>query len=393
MEKVIEMKIGIFTNAYHPLVSGVVNAIDCVEQGLSRLGHQVFVIAPEYPSYQDSGNTVIRFPSVRLTSRADFPIPIPYIPRLTRYIEDLRLDIVHAQHPFLLGVLGQRIAKKKKIPLVFTFHTLYEQYVHYAPPLLPRPFLRYYVRKMVSSFVRQCDAVVVPSPSILELVHRYGGDGRSIVIPNAIQLKTFQKADGTSIEKKYGLTGKKTMIFVGRLAEEKNLSFLLKAHAKIISRIPDAVLMLVGDGPFKTSLQEQAQHLKIEQNVIFTGMVPYPQIPSFFKSSQLFVITSTTEVKPLAILEAMASGLPVLAVKASGAVDTITDEVDGYLTRHDEDEFAAAAILLLTNEKKRALLSRNALKTAESFDSSAMARKLERLYMRLKHEQSSKEQR
>jgi len=377
------MRIGVFTNAYHPITSGVVNAIDCIDKGLTQLGHQVYIIAPQYPGYQDPSSSVIRFPSIRLTDRADFPLPYPYVPRLIRKIERLQLDCIHAQHPFLLGSLGMRLAKQHHIPTVFTFHTLYEQYVHYAPPILPQFVLRAWVKKRVSSFVKQADAIVVPSPSIVELVKAYGGSDRIHVIPNAIHLQPFQHGDGTEIRKRYGLDSKKVLTFVGRLAEEKNISFLLCVLAQIKMKIPDAVFLLVGDGPYRKALEEQTAMLRLTENVIFTGMVPYTQVPNYLKAADLFVTASTTEVKPLSLLETMACGVPILAVNASGAMDTITSGKDGQLVSENDHEFAAAAVDLLQNPSKLRQLGDNAKKTAEGFGIETMAKKLESLYGKL----------
>lgn len=374
------MNIGIFTNAYHPLVSGVVQAIDVMRDGLGDLGHRVYVVAPRYAGYEDDDDYVFRYPSIQILSDVDFPLPIPYDPRLTAAIQKLPLDVVHVQHPFLLGTLGAKLAAKKNLPLVFTFHTRYEDYAHYAPFGIPPQAARVYVRQRVSSFLKKCSAIVAPAPSIREVVEEYGGGDRCHLISNAIQLGHFKKADGHSVRAQYKLDGKKIAVFVGRLAQEKNLLMLLQSFAKARTKFKDCGLMLVGDGPFRPILEKEAARLHISPHVIFTGMVPYEHIPRYLGASQLFVITSTSEVKPLSILEAMASGLPVLAVRAPGAKDTVTHQVDGWLSGEDPSDFSDALVSLLKSEERLNKLGAAAKKKAEEFGQAHMAKKLEKLY-------------
>jgi len=377
------MNIGIFTNAYHPITSGVVNAIDCIRQGLSRLGHEIYIIAPRYSGYDDRDDHVIRVPSIRLTRKADFPLPIPYFSKLEKKISALELDIVHTQHPFLLGALAEKIAAKKNIPLVFTFHTQYEIYLHYAPFFIPEALSRWYIRRTVSSHIKHCNAVVVPAPSILPAVAEYGGESKCHVIPNAIKVEKFSGGNGERIRSHYHLQNSKILIFVGRMAEEKNLSFLLAAFKKINNTSPETVLLLVGGGPTLDKLKKEAEALGLSHRVIFTGMVPYDEIPDYLKASDIFVMASTSEVKPLSLLESMASGLPIVAVRAPGAVDTVTDGQDGLLVNENTDEFAAAVIGLLKDLNRLEQMSKNASNKANKFGIPEFGKKLEELYKEL----------
>lgn len=385
------MKIGFFTNAYLPMVSGVVNSIELIRKELEGLDHSVYIIAPRYPGYPDRTEKIFRYPSLRLTRKVDFPLPIPFSPRLSAVLRKIPFDIIHAQHPFLLGSLGAKLAREKNIPLVFTFHTQYEQYVHYAPFGIPRVILRKTVEKMVSSFLKKCDSVIIPSPSLEKFLEKYGELRRTDFIPNAISLSRFKNADGKQIKKKYGLEGKLTLVFAGRLAPEKKLEFLLRAFLKITTEIPNAHLLFIGDGPSWESLQKQVRRFQLGQNVTFTGMIPYERIPDYLAAAELFVMTSTTEVKPLALLEAMAAGIPVVAVEATGAVDTITSGINGILTREKEEEFAEAVMALLRNEEKRREMGAMAGKKAKEFGSPALAERLLTLYEELRRNHSSAE--
>lgn len=377
------MRIGIFTNSYLPIVSGVVNAIECIRRSLTERGHQVYIIGPHYSGYQDQNDFVLRYPSFRLFKDVDFPIAVPFAPKISAKLKKLRLDIIHAQHPFLLGVTGAKLAKAQKIPLVFTYHTRYEQYVHYVPIKISQQWISRFVENAVASYLKQCDAIIVPSASILDVVKAQGGGSRLHLIPNAIPLEPFMNADGNEIIKKYSLEDKRIAIFVGRLAPEKNLDFLLRATAHLISNLPDFQLLLVGDGPHRSALENLTRELRLERHVIFTGMVNPSFVPSYLAASQLFVMPSTSEVNPLALLEAMASGVPIVGINAPGAQDVVISGQNGILTNDNEIEFSQAIQTLLLNPLQQEKMGKQAKLKAEEFSAAAQAKKLEALYSRL----------
>jgi 1,2-diacylglycerol 3-alpha-glucosyltransferase len=379
------LNIGIFTNAYHPITSGVVKAIDFMKKGLSELGHAVYIIAPHYPDWKEKEPNVFRYPSIQLLPHVDFPLAIPYAPKLKRLIENLPLDIVHVQHPFLLGVLGAKVASKKKIPLVFTFHTRYEDYAHYAFFGISSKIAKKIIQKSVSSFLKKCDAIVAPSPFLLSFAKNYASLEKWVVIPNAIDPLQFQKGDKETVKKMFALHGKKISLFVGRLAQEKNLLFLLRAFKNVSQHLENVVLLLVGDGPYRATLENYVKQHGLTSTVIFVGLVPYEKIQDYLASAHLFITASTSEVNPLSILEAMSAGLPVLAVKAPWVEGVLSHEKDSVLVEEKEEFFSSAWIRLLQDEKMLEILGEEARKKGEGFGYKAMAQKLEALYFRLIH--------
>lgn len=379
------MNVGIFTNAYHPIVSGVVNAIDAIRIGLSRLGHKLYVVAPDYPGYAGPDDSIIRIPSIRLTRKADFPLPIVIFSELEKKLAPLSLDLIHTQHPFLLGSAAEKWTAQKNIPLVFTFHTQYEIYLHYAPFFIPPSLAKRYIRKIVSDHIRRADAVVVPAASILPVVAEYGGGGKSHLIPNAVDTEKFSRGDGERIRARHHLQNKKILIFVGRMAREKNLSFLLAAFKIIHEAAPETALMLAGGGPDFEKLEKEARRIGLSC-VIFTGMVPYSEIPDYLKAADLFVMTSTSEVKPLSLLESMAAGLPIIAVRAPGAQDTVTDGSDGILIDENIEKFAKTILDVLKDPKTIETMRKNARAKAMTFGIDEFGKKLETLYAGLVRE-------
>lgn len=373
------MRVATFTNAYRPVVSGVVNSVDLIRKGLLRNGHTAFIFAPQVPGFEEQHAGVWRFRSVSLTRKVEFPLPVPYSTRIFPLIPRLRLDVIHTHHPFLLGEVGAHFAKKLGIPLVYTFHTQLEKYAHYIP--LPQDLVRKAARDYVAAYARKCDCIICPSPSIRGLLDEYGVTCRVEVLQNAVDLSSYRRADGARVRKHLGLAPERILcIYTGRMGIEKNLSFMLRAFRKVHQQHPQAALLLVGDGPLLEDLQAEARDLGLSDHVFFPGRVPYRDIPSWYAASNLFVMTSTTEVKPLAVLEGMATGLPVVAVDACGTGDTVTPGHDGLLCDCDEEAFAGILATAVSNEDLRRRLGEAARVTAETYSLETYARKLVDLY-------------
>lgn len=377
------MKIGFFSNSYHPMVSGVVKAIDFMRLGLKELGHETYVITAGYPGFKECDPCVIRYPSIALGPAAKFPLAIPFQPALDKKIQNLNLDLVHTQHPFLLGETGARLAHKQKIPLVFTFHTRYDDYLHYTPFGIPQFISKSFIKNKILHFLKKSDAIIAPTPSIKELILQYGIQDKCQVIPNAISLSQFQKKDGKSVLEKYHLEGRKVSVFIGRLAPEKNLSFLLESFVSVVQEISEACLMVIGDGVSRAELEQEAQKLGLARSVIFTGMIPYEQVPDYLSLSKIFVTASKSEVNPLSILEAMAAGVPLLALRTTWSEEIITHKKNGILADENRDSFSRAFIQLLTHDTAREKLSQEAKEKSREFHYSFMAKKLEKLYLSL----------
>ncbi len=378
------MKIGIFTDAYKPIVSGVVNSIESFRAGLTTLGHKVYIFAPDFPGYEDRPDGIFRFSSINIHPEIYFPVAIPFSPRLFSIIAKLDLDIIHTQHPFVIGEVGAFFARKLKIPLIYTLHTQYEQYSHYVP--LNQRFVRALTRRVVKYYTSNCDCVITPASRIKELlVADYGiNSSRIEVIPNAIDLSLYQNIDPELVKSRYSLNGgRKGLVFVGRLAREKNLSFLLYSFQNILRRRGDVYLMIVGGGPEEINLRNLAKELKIEKSTIFTGSLPYQQIPYYYAAADIFVTASTTEVHPLTLIEAMAAGLPIVAVNAFGTCDMVTPGEDGLLTANSSGNFEEGILTLLDNKGLRDEMSIKAKEKAQKYSIPYISKQLEKLYLSL----------
>lgn len=376
------MRVGLFTDAYKPQITGVVNSVDLLRRGLEADGHEVAIVAPVSAGYVDTEPRVFRYPAITLPTQVPTPLAIPLAPRVYRRIEALKLDVIHSQHPFSVGRAAAAIAARLDLPLVYTFHTQYEQYAHYVP--LNQTLVRWMARRLVTGYAERCDVIVCPAPSIVALLRSYGISRPVEVVHNGIDLSMFERAQPGTLRVQWGIgPDAPAALFTGRLAREKNLDFLLEAFRRAAATVPDAHLVLVGDGADGEHLRRLAGDMDLGGRVHFAGAVAYDDIPAYYAAADLFVMPSVTEVRPLAILEAMAAGLPVLALDAPGAADTVTSGADGMLAPHDVNGFARVLARLLQSPGERCRLGANARNTARRYSITATARRLVEIYERL----------
>jgi 1,2-diacylglycerol 3-alpha-glucosyltransferase len=370
-------RIGTLTNSYRPVINGVVNSIDITRQELLRQGHDAYLFAPSYPGLRLLPGAQTRkpplvadpglylFPSLQLSDTVDYPLVLPYSPSCQRALSALQLDVLHTHHPFLLANVAVRYRRSLRIPLVYTFHTQYEQYCHYLP--FPQAALRWMVRRTVKRFSRSCDLIIAPSPSITALLQEYGIRTWTETLPNAIDLQRFRTdIDGQSLRARLRIGPESVVaLSAGRLGREKNLDFLLRCFAAVESS--SAHLLLVGEGPEAGRLRALAAELGLGDRVTFAGRVDYEAMPAYYAAADLFAITSTTEVKPLVVLEALASGVPVVAVAACGTRDTVTHERDGLLCGPSESDYTTILSRALSSARRQTDWKRAARETSLAY--------------------------
>jgi 1,2-diacylglycerol 3-alpha-glucosyltransferase len=377
------MHIAYFTNTYLPVISGVVRSIRSFRDELARQGHNVFIFAQEHTDYVDQDPFIFRYPSLNLPTGVDIPTAIPVSPFMDRLLPAVKLDVIHTHHPFLLGQTAATKAQELNLPLIFTFHTQYREYTHYIP--LPmetvQNFLKNAVDRWLQDFMRRCQHIIIPSESMRDiLVNDYGLKNNFTVIPTGIDLEAYRIASGEKIRKKRRWEKDTVMISVGRLASEKNWPLLLQAAALVLKDIPLFRLVLIGDGPDRKNLEDLAKELGIQKRVTFTGSLPFSETPAYMKAANLFGFASVTETQGLATLEAMAAGLPVIAVDASGTRDILRHGQQGYLVENNAEALAAAIKKLLSNPDRMKKFSEAAYKKAQSFNIEKLTEKLLDVY-------------
>jgi 1,2-diacylglycerol 3-alpha-glucosyltransferase len=377
------MHIANFTNTYLPVISGVVRSVRSFRDELTRKGHNVFIFAQETLDHVDEDPFIFRYPSLSLPIGVDIPAAIPLSPFMDKLLPAIKLDVIHTHHPFLLGQTAATKANELNLPLVFTFHTQYREYTHYVP--FPaesvQNFLKSAVDRWLQDFMRRCQHVIIPSESMREiLVNQYGLKDRFTVIPTGIDLAAYQTASGEKIRKKRHWEKDLVMISVGRLAPEKNWPLLLHATALVLKDHPKFRLVLIGDGPERKNLEALAKELNIRKRVTFLGSISFSEIPDYMKAANLFGFASITETQGLATLEAMAAGLPVVAVDASGTRDILKHGQQGYLVENTAEALAAGIKKLLSHPDRMKKFAEAAYKKAQSFNIDLLTEKLLDVY-------------
>ncbi len=369
------MKIGFFSDSYKPYLSGVVKSIDLFASQLKKEGHEVYIFAPNYPE-AEAGDNIYRFKSIPALTNQGFRIALPFSARVVQEVKEIGLDIIHTHSPFLMGWLARHIANRLDIPLVFTYHTLYEKYAHYAP--VGQKLAGKLVVKYSRDYCQSCDLVITPSRFVEELLQKkYQVTTPVKTVSTGLDLKPYHKGNGSWVREKYGIAeDKKILLFVGRLGLEKNLTFLLKAFRKISDSLAGVHLIMVGDGPERKNLEELREKLALNERIIFAGFQNPEKVIDFYLASDMFVFPSMSETQGLVTLEAMAGGLPVVAVNAAGSTDMIEDGLDGVLVKPDQHFFARAVLELINHRVRYQLFVKNALKKAERYSIDNMTLKL-----------------
>ena len=375
------MHIAFFTNYYHPVVNGVVRSVASFRETLMKQGHNVFVFAQSDDTYKDTEPFIFRYPTLPLPG--DIAAAIPVSPFVDQLLPLLKLDVIHTHHPVLLGQTAARKAADLDLPLVFTFHTQYWEYTHYVP--LPQEvvqeFLKNAVHRWLRDFVQKCQHIIIPSESLRDiLVKEYGLNNRYSVIPTGTDLDPFLQADGASLRAEKGWKDETLLISVGRLAPEKNWDTLLGAFASVYKEHPDVRLVLIGDGTARSGLETLAGELGISDRVTFTGALPFEEIPRYLKAADVFTFASVTETQGLVTIEAMAAGLPIVAVDGPGTRDIVEDGKQGFLVENDVDALAKGLNTFFSEPQRIKRFSANALKKAKTFDVNQLTKQLLTVY-------------
>ena len=377
------MRVALFTNNYLPFRGGVTTAVETLRRGLHARGDQAWVFAPSPCGAFADFPGVYRYPSVAAPTYPGFALPVPVSRALARTVKALAPDIVHAQHPFLLGVTARRLARRLGVPLVFTYHTRYEKYAHYIP--LPERLVAALAVRLSCRFAASADLVVAPSASIAAMLTARGVRTPVAVVPTGVDLEQFRPGDRVAARRQLGLPAEGSLcLYVGRLDREKSVERVLDAFALVAEAIPDTRLLLVGQGSHADVLARVAHANPAGDRIGFTGGLPQGELPPYYQAADLFLFASETETQGLVLAEAHACGLPAVAVRASGVEEVVEDGETGVLTKSDARDLAEAAVGLLLDDERRRTLGHQARAVAErSFAADAQVEVMARHYARL----------
>lgn len=361
------MRIGMLVDGYKPYISGVTNFVEINKVFLEQDGHQVYVFTFGDEKADDENGSIIRSPGMPITDQGVY---LSF--RYSRHAQKLlnTMDVLHVHHPFLSGQLAIRYTRGRGIPVLFTNHTRYDLYAKAYLPILPGEISESFLRNYLPSFCRAVDQVIAPSPGLRDVLIRLGVDVPIEVVPNGVDMRRVRGDIQPINRRELGFEEQDiVLIFVGRLAPEKNLIFLLRAFAGVNQAVDNLRLVLVGDGPDHDNLIDRVRHMELSDKVHFTSRISYEDVPRYLSLADAFVTASVSEVHPLSVIEAMGAGLPVLGIKSPGVGDTVIDGETGYLAL-DEDlaAFTAKMMLLVSDRERLARLGDNARQQSAQYD-------------------------
>lgn len=376
------MRVLFVSDVYFPRVNGVSTSIRTFRSDLARLDVETTLVAPTYPRDSDGAPdddpSIIRVPSGR----------VPFDPedrrlksRPLRSVLDgelaARVDLVHIHTPFIAHYAAVRFAREYGLPVVATYHTFFEDYLHHYIPVLPRAIGRGLARRITLSQCRDVSGLISPSAPMRDALLAYGVTTPIEVLPTGMPAESFVQGDGPQFRRQFGLPlDRPLLVYVGRVAYEKNIDFLLRMFAKLRAQRPDASLVIAGQGPARESLIRQARELRLDEAVKFIGYLDRrTELPGCYAAGDAFVFASRTETQGLVLLEAMAQGTPVVSTAELGTRSILTAGCGAFVVPEQEEAFAAAVVEALSlppDSPRRAQLRAH----AGNWASLAMAKKL-----------------
>lgn len=381
------MKICMFTNTYLPHVGGVARSIHTFVSDLRAAGHSVLIVAPVFPdceSHDTSEEDIIRVPAITEMSGSDFSLRLPIPFYVSETIEKFKPDIIHSHHPYLMGDSAFRAARQRLLPLVFTHHTRYEAYTHHLNMNVQS--IQQFAANISTQYAGLCDHIIAPSKSLSDLLRTRGVDKPISVIPTGVDIPFFSSGNGNKFRNAHNIS-KKTFVIghLGRLAAEKNLEFLAQAAADVIKSRPDSVFLVVGEGPIREKIQTIFNTYHVEDRLVFTGNLKGKSLADAYHAMDLFIFSSFSETQGMVLTEAMAAGVPVIALDGPGVRDVINHEHNGILMPKDTtpDDFSRQIETTIAHPEKLKLWGNGAVETAEHFSRKKSAEKLIQLYRTL----------
>jgi glycosyltransferase involved in cell wall biosynthesis len=382
------MKVLFISDVYFPRVNGVSTSIKTFILQMQQLGHEVHLIAPDYNTdQQEQAHWIKRVPARDIYFDPEdklmkFGEALKLLPSLMKE----QYDLIHVHTPFVAHYLGLKLAAELKVPLVETYHTFFEDYLHHYLPFIPQRLARG-LAKLISK--RQCnavDAIVAPSQPMLDVLRSYGVKAAAEVIPTGLQEQSFQPADGEAFRKKYDIPMETPMLlYLGRVAYEKNIDFLLGVAMVLSDTRSDVLLVVAGEGPAEASLHKLAKTLKIEKNIKFIGYLDRAtELNACYQAADIFVFASKSETQGLVLLEAMAQGTPVVAIAELGTASILVEGEGALIANENTLEFAEKVHQLLIYPEQRFELGERA-KTyvSEHWTASIQAEKMAKFYSKL----------
>jgi glycosyltransferase involved in cell wall biosynthesis len=377
------MKILFISDVYFPRINGVSTSIETFRRNLRAQGHTVHLIAPDYLSPSPDETDIMRVPARY--------IPLDPEDRLMSYgwvmkhkdkLRGEQYDIIHIQTPFVAHYLGTKLSHLLGIPCVETYHTFFEEYLYHYVPIVPKKLMKFIAKRFSRHQGNSLDGMVVPSHPMLHILKDYGITTHSEVIPTGIEPASFEFGDRVAFRKNYNIPqDRPVLLFLGRVAHEKNIGFLLKVLDRVRKEIPEVLFVIAGEGPARVSLEHEADALGLNDNVTFIGYLDrHTELNNCYRSADIFIFSSRTETQGLVLLEAMAQGVPVVSTAELGTRDVLRDGLGVWIAKEDLDDFAGKVVKMLKDGEVRKSLSESGREYAHGWSASKQAERMVSFY-------------
>jgi glycosyltransferase involved in cell wall biosynthesis len=378
------LRVAMFTNNYLPFIGGVPISIERLRRGLQALKDSVMVIAPRYQDQPENEDKVLRVSSLlSMGEKREFRLANIFLPRIRRRVRAFQPDVIHLHHPIWMGSLGMFIGHRLKVPVVYTYHTRLEHYAHFVP--LPGNLFRNFIsHALIKHFANKCDAVIVPTDSTEEYLRMIGVKSSIFVQPTGIEYHRFQEVSDDqvrSLRESLGIQDETVFISVARLSNEKNIDFMIDAIHALRQRSDHAFrFLMIGEGHQHDRLQQRIDELDLSQHFTLVGAVPPDDMATWYHLGDVFLFASKSETQGMVILEAMAAGLPVVAVRSSGIDDVIRQDFNGFKTPEKQEQWCSRVQQLLEDSSLRSGMADNALTFAADYSVEQFARNTREIY-------------
>ncbi len=380
------MKILFISDVYFPRINGVSTSIETFRHELRALGHTVHLIAPSYQTMTDDESGILRIVarSVPLDPEDRF-MSYSAVMQHQEKLRGEKYDVIHIQTPFVAHYLGTKLSKLLNIPCVETYHTFFEEYLYHYIPIVPKQLMRHIAKRFSRHQGNSLTGMVVPSHPMLHILKSYGITTTTEVIPTGIEPASFVPGDRTAFREKYGIAqDRPVLLFVGRVAFEKNIGFLLQALSQVRRDIPNVLFVIAGEGPALKSLEHEASAMGLTGHVKFIGYLNrHTELNSCYCAADIFIFASRTETQGLVLLEAMAQGIPVVSTAELGTRDVLQEGLGVWIAKEELDDFSGKIVKMLKNSDARKVLGIAGRDYAHTWSAGRQAERMATFYRKV----------
>lgn len=381
------MKILFISDVYFPRINGVSTSIETFRRNLRALGHTVHLIAPDYLTPSADETDILRVPARYLPfDPEDRLMSYSWVMKHLEKFRTEQYDIIHIQTPFVAHYLGIKLSRLLGIPCIETYHTFFEEYLYHYIPLVPKKIMRLVAQRFSRGQGNSLDGMVVPSHPMLHVLKNYGVTTHAEVIPTGIEPASFVPGDRVAFRNNYAIPqDRPVLLFVGRVAHEKNIGFLLNVVSQVRKEIPNILFVIAGEGPARQSLEQEVTKMGLCDNVLFIGYLDrHTELNSCYCSADIFIFSSRTETQGLVLLEAMAQGVPVVSTAELGTRDVLRDGLGVWIAREELTDFTQKIVNMLGDKEALQNLSESGREYAHSWSASKQAERMLGFYQAIK---------